>query len=111
MADADMSIGVEYALLGKNAVGSNEVLDQSGMHGAAGCGWRLCQSGRLFDPGKEYRGEDRDHTEASRTDHAILVDVQRTSLRQRSRDGSYRAISRQELASAGSRHCSNFDSC
>ncbi len=53
MADTHMSISIKDSLLSKDAVGRDKVLDERRIDEAARRRRRLCESGRLFDPGSE----------------------------------------------------------
>jgi hypothetical protein len=44
MTDAHMSVGIEHALLRKDAIGRNKVLDERRIDGAAGGHGCLCDS-------------------------------------------------------------------
>src|SRR5215471_1377033 len=58
MTDTHVPVGIEYALLGKDAVGRNEVLDERWIDGAAGGEGRLCDRGTKLR--SKYQGDRRD---------------------------------------------------
>src|SRR5712691_8310265 len=53
MPDAHVTKGIEYAFLGKNAIGHHEVLDKSWIDRASRGRWCLCAKRSCFDP-REY---------------------------------------------------------
>src|SRR5215471_6266051 len=59
MTDAHVSVGIEYALLGKDTVGRNKVLDERRIDTAARGRGRL--RGSKTDPGRENEGGGCDH--------------------------------------------------
>src|SRR5262249_32372055 len=60
MAHAHVPIGVEHALLGENAVGGNEVLQEGRVYPAAGARYRLRRGGMRARNDQHRDGESAD---------------------------------------------------
>ena len=58
MTDTHMSVGIEHALLRKDTIGRNKVLDERRIDRAAGGEGRLCDGGTKLR--SKYQGDRRD---------------------------------------------------